>query len=344
MTTIKKTLLAVAVSAAFATSPSIAGDIVSIDPDGSEGLYGSLDISALDWNFGNVLITPVAGTVTDPEVGDIFQNYAHAAVSGFNDADGNTLVSPSVSTFEWTYVLGFQETAVDVDGVPPVGSATFRTIAGGDNFFRIYFDTTPDANNLPGTGFAGNDTGANGAVLILEATVLPWTAGTDGQTSFAAQGAVDNAGNPIPLDAFGANNYPAIFSITGTGGGVLALETTYANTEFFKNGAPSVFKVSLDTQLNLNFKNTNPSCGFWDGSAYISGAGPYTSEGSSISCFTGASNTLGRTNGAPSNGPNEIQTTDSGISFNRSIPEPGSLALLGIGLVGLGFGRARRKA
>lgn len=330
-------LLTAAITVAFAG----AAHATSVNPDGFAPADSVIDVGSLDWAPGSALITPTNGaSVTSPKEDDVFQTYAQARLNAFQDANGNgigglALNGPTAATnYEWTYIAAFQEQVISVTGGGGTGTAVFNTVTGGTNFFKIYYDATPDGNAGNGTGFGPDGVEDPGSVLILSGTILPFDPATlIGQTNFTANGV---SRTDPDLDNFGLDNYPLIDSISGTGGGKLLVGNLTFLPEFFPGGLGSILDVVFDTQLNLAFTQTNPSSCFNNGSGgLINGAGPNTLTG--VECKT---NTVGTINGV--NGVNEILMTDS-TSNLTSVPEPMSVALLGLGLAAMGLTLHRRK-
>ncbi len=301
-----------------------AAHAVAIKPDGS-GLGPAIDVRGLDWAPGNTLLTPIgnASILTHP-AGDVLQLYTHASLSGFRDSSGSLIDSQGSNN--WSYIAGYQEQVVSTIG----NSVVLGTIGGGNNFFKLYFDATPDANEGNGTGFGPDATNPD-PILILSGTIDAST----GQTAISARNVL-----PGPLDNFGLDNYPGVKSITAMGNSTLAVTIKDFDPSYFPEGLAAGFALDFQTLFSVPFSQTDPSSCFNNGAGMlINGAGPNTLDG--LECSV---NTVGSINGI--DGTNLILTSDSSAIFNQpsSIPEPMSLALLGVGLAVMGAWKSREKS
>jgi len=346
----KKTLLSVSLAAALAAAGS--ANALVVNPDGTGG--GNIQITGLDWLPGSALVTPTGNVtnVSDSQVGDVLQTYAQGGLAAFTR--NGAVVSSELSGFEeWTFVTGFQESVFNKTpptANSPVGdNASFTNIAGGDNYFEIYYsaDAGDKSNALSGDGFATGQ-------LILSGTVLPWPGiGSNGFSTFTVTGApyidpLTGQPVPVPLDNFGSNNYPAIQSIQGVGGGAIAVHIDSWDPNFFVDlqdlvdmGFDTIaLNLIFDTQQNLEFDQVNPNSCMYTSGGLVIAAGNGHGSCDPTGTPTGS---LGAINGFPGYGPNEMLMTDASTTVAASIPEPASMALLGMGLLGFGAVASRRR-
>lgn len=318
----KKTLVASALAVAALSAQ--ASSIVTIDPDGTAAANGSIAVAGLDWNAGTVLVTPTGvnlagGTAStnaaSPNIGDVVQSYAQASLSVFNANTGAIAVNGlnvAGTGFEWTFVAGFQEVISNFAGGVGIGTIQLDTVAGGENFFRVYAGAV-DSNNLAGTGY-------NNGKVILSGSVLTYNPTTgSGRTTFTTTGDNSNA-----LDKFVTDNYSGIKTVNGSGSATLDLLVTAWDSDYFQGlTTDTIMSLTFDTQVGTPFRNSNPS-------AKVTKA-----DNTLIDATTLAS--VGAINGVT--GPNFVLQSDGTSAFN--VPEPASLALASFALLGLGASRRR---
>jgi hypothetical protein len=307
---------------------------IRLDLSGNGGSDGSkvIDIDALDWTVSSALIQGGIPLST----GNTFTLFTHAQLGTFQ-SNSSTVDLTSTgynlgTNLEVTVVVGFGEKATFVGGIPtpnPGSTAAFAYDSSNTvNFFQIYLDTTPDADSSLTAGPAGAGTGFHDGTMIAEGTV----------SSAYGTFTVPNVTTTQNLDQT-SNGDQLAGQQTVVGNGSTTINAYTTTTSYNKNyflDMPASFSLLLnDTSNNaVPFRQVDPSDHYWDAStsAYISGL--------NLNGATGPGDiTLGLINGA--SGPDMLLQTDASTAIN-AVPEPGSLFLMGLGLIGLaGFGRKR---
>lgn len=269
-------------------------EVFEFDPDGA-GPGGPILVQTFDWLPGSALSVGSIPVPIAPATA-ASNTLVHAKLGNFLNASNLAILGTGLnSTYEITMVMGLPQTGT---GFANSAFFTFDS-TGSPNFFEIYWDATRDSNALGGTGY-------NNGTLILSGIV------TSASTNFT----VTNT-TPVNLDNFVADNYPAIDTVSGVGGGQLAVQVLFANPAFFPSQLPET--LLFNTSQITPFSQVDPSAMF-AGSA--GGAAPTTAA------------VVGSVNGF--SGPDFLMQADSNMSITLQPVVTGACRMTGGGVTATG--------
>lgn len=339
----KQVTMAACVALAFAAPVgAYAASGINFDPNGAEaGGPGTVPMLSFSWGPGQVLYTGCFGMVALSAAGNcVITAQAHTAK--LLDPNANEISGVPADVI-YSFVMKKSAKVADnsgtgtYDGIFNAGDTdnlTFTNKVDANpvtNYFRIYRDHVNDVSNLNGTGF---DTGAQ-STLILEGlvTVNSFTLANSGQT--------EQNLDQFPTTA--NNNYAGLGALTTNGSPSFGIQVTYIDTNYFKDPLSS-FELNLDPDIShtdnstVPFKNIDPSKnvgGTGTGNPFADNAailGPDLIN--DIYC------------GGAGQGPCSGEFQGAAVSTFQVdfVPEPGVLALMGVGLAGLGFATRRRRS
>lgn len=339
----KKSLLGLLIGSAFAFSGTAHAGLV-LDLDGAGGL-APVEVTALDWSPTSFLAqganNAVVNFATQNGGSTEFQIYTHAKLTGYTLANGGSSGTLPAGFGEITLVAGYTERVTSVGA----DTATFRTTGAG--WLEIYY-SAPNGTNA--TDLTGN--GFNDGRLIGKLTGVTFNA--------LGQFTIDSGAGASLLDGF-SNQYGTQQTVTGVGSqAALRAGTTGIDLDptFFLTTLTGFTINFANISLGLPYTSVSPSDCFnttQNGAAVGSTGhvstcdnvhvpGTYAANGGSggYTPVVGAVNGGTDGNGRPL-GPDFIAQTDFNSAVNGDVPEPGTLALVGLALGTAGFAASRRR-
>jgi len=294
-----------------ASSWANASTVIAFDPDGANPANPAYQVSAVDFKTGNSLYQGIGSLTVNGT--PVAVHYAQASVDALLDPNGNPIAVNGLGVpggFQLTMVLGFTANTTIA------GTAVSYNLAASPqpvNFFELWYNPTRTADDLAGTGF---DLSAGAGAKKILGGIL-----TD-----ASGGFFRNTGSNVLFDQFGADDYLGKNTVRVSGGGQYTVQVNTTDAAFFDAQLPSAVSFVLTNSSDITpFRQANPSHLF--------------SDGTNPSVVPN----LGGVNGA---GADFQAQADANASFDVPpvVPEPSSIVLGAIGMLGLGLVARRRAA
>jgi hypothetical protein len=312
MSTKFKHLAVGSLSAVFALPLVAQAELFTFDPTG--GGAGVANLALIDQAPGSALAEGGVTAINNflAGAGDTsFTLRYQANLSSIQFANTSIGFSNGTGNNFFSFVAGFGETVTGVSG----GTASFGFDTSNPvNFFNMYASNSI-ADNLSGTGFV------NGTPILTAHVVAVPT------SNFTV---TNSAGTNLDQSPNG-DQWSGQQTVTGGGSSDITLVVDSVNSGYFPSLNPaSTITISFFNNSQVDpFRQVDPSQCF-NTDTSVCGGGGIISLG-----------TLGSLNG--SSGPNIIFQADGNQAF--AVPEPASLALIGLGLSFMGFfGKSRRRA